>query len=191
MKQQTSKQYDRIIVTARRIFSDKMKDYGPVWRILRLPSLTDQMYIKAKRLRKIQETGKMLVDEHPEDAFYALINYAAMALIQLAHGIADEPDIDRQTALQWYDEEVEKSKQLMLRKTHDYDEAWREMRISSMTDLILQKILRIKQIEQNRGRTLVSEGVEGNYRDILNYAVFCLIKSQLEGEPIVEASPGD
>ncbi len=177
----TSEQYDQIIRKARTIFKNKMDDYGVSWRILRLPSLTDQMYIKAKRLRQIQQTGKMMVNEQPEDAFYALINYAAMALIQWRKGVVDEPDLSPEEAEKLYDEEVNKSKQLMLRKTHDYDEAWREMRISSMTDLILQKLLRIKQIEENRGKTKVSEGVEGNYRDILNYAVFALILSELEG----------
>ena len=140
------------------------------------------MYIKAKRLRQIQETGKMLVDENPADAFYALINYAAMALVQLENGVADEPDIDYATAERWYDEQIRKSKELMLRKTHDYGEAWRDMLISSMTDIILQKLLRIKQIQENKGHTLISEGAEGNYRDILNYAVFCLIKMELENE---------
>ncbi len=177
----TSEQYDRIIDKARKIFQNKMEDYGVTWRILRLPSLTDQMYIKAKRLRQIQQTGKMLVNEQPQDAFYALINYAAMALVQLDKGVADEPDLSQDEAVELYNEQVEKSKQLMLRKTHDYDEAWREMRISSMTDLILQKLLRIKQIEENQWKTKVSEGAEGNYRDILNYAVFSLILMELEG----------
>ncbi|NPA46794.1 MAG: DUF1599 domain-containing protein [Chlorobi bacterium] len=178
----TSQQYDQIIDKAEEIFRHKTADYGPVWRILRLPSITDQMYIKAKRLRQIQETGKMLVNENPADAFYALVNYAAMALVQAEKGVADEPDIDNDTALEWYREQIRKSKELMLRKTHDYGEAWRDMLISSMTDIILQKLLRIKQIEQNKGKTLISEGVEGNFRDILNYAVFSLIKMELEGE---------
>jgi len=172
----TSRQYDEIIRQARRIFQAKLQDYGPAWRIMRLPSLTDQMYIKAKRLRQIQETGEAKIDEKPEDAFYALVNYAAMALIQNDKGVADEPDMDISQALQEYDRQVELSKQLMLKKNHDYGEAWRDMRISSLTDMILQKLLRIKQIEDNQGQTLVSEGVEGNYRDILNYAVFALIK---------------
>ncbi len=178
----TSEQYDQIIDRARKIFLNKLHDYGPSWRILRLPSLTDQMYIKAKRLRQIQETGKSLVDENPADAFYALINYAAMALIQLHEGISEEPDFSTEEALSIYNREIETTKNLMLKKNHDYGEAWRDMRISSMTDLILQKLLRIKQIEKNRGKTLASEGVEGNYRDILNYAVFSLIKMELENE---------
>jgi len=176
----TADQYDRIIRKARAIFEAKLKDYGPSWRILRLPSLTDQMYIKAKRLRQIQETGTSLVKENPADAFYALINYAAIALIQHELGIADEPDLSVPEALQHYDRQIQISKELMLKKNHDYGEAWREMRISSMTDLILQKLLRIKQIENNKGKTIASEGVEGNYRDILNYAVFSLIKMELE-----------
>ena len=178
----TSAQYDLIIQEAEDIFKKKMKDYGASWRVLRLPSLTDQMYIKAKRLRQIQETGKTLVHENPEDAFLALINYAAMALIQLEKGTAEEPDMNLNDAVQAYRKQVEISKNLMLKKNHDYGEAWREMRIASMTDLILQKLLRIKQIEENSGKTLISEGVEGNYRDILNYAVFSLIKMKLEGE---------
>jgi hypothetical protein len=178
----TSEQYDAIIKKARSIFEAKLKDYGSSWRILRLPSLTDQMYIKAKRLRQIQETGKSLVNENPADAFYALINYAAIALIQLEKGLSEEPDMHAGDALKAYDEQVKISKNLMLKKNHDYGEAWRDMRISSMTDLIMQKLLRIKQIEDNKGKTLISEGAEGNYRDILNYAVFSLIKMELEGE---------
>ena len=178
----TSEQYDKVIEKARQIFQAKLKDYGPSWRILRLPSLTDQMYIKAKRLRQIQQTGTALIEENPTDAFYALINYAAIALIQHQLGIADEPDITPEEALSLYDRQIQLSKELMLKKNHDYGEAWREMRISSITDLILQKLLRIKQIENNQGKTLISEGVEGNYRDILNYAVFSLIKSVLEKE---------
>ncbi len=176
----TSEQYDRIIERARKIFLAKLQDYGSSWRVLRLPSLTDQMYIKAKRLRQIQDTGKSMVDENPTDAFYALVNYAAIALIQSEKEPADEPDMSIDEALKAYDKQIEISKKLMLKKNHDYGEAWRDMRISSMTDLILQKLLRIKRIEDNRGETLVSEGVEGNYRDILNYAVFSLIKMELE-----------
>ncbi len=180
----TSKQYDTIIEKAEKIFTAKMHDYGPSWRILRLPALTDQMYIKAKRLRQIQQTGKTLVNEKPEDAFLALVNYAAMALIQLEKGVAEEPDMGREEALREYRKQIKASKELMLKKNHDYGEAWRDMRISSMTDLILQKLLRIKQIEENRGKTLISEGVESNYRDILNYAVFSLILMLLEGKPM-------
>jgi len=183
----TSEQYDEIIRRARDIFRAKLQDYGSSWRILRLPSLTDQMYIKAKRLRQIQDTGRTLVHEDPADALYALINYAAMALIQAERGPAPEPDMDPAEALRAYNRQIALTKDLMCKKNHDYGEAWRDMRISSMTDLILQKLLRIKQIENNRGRTTVSEGVENNYRDILNYAVFSLIKSQLEGEPVIPA----
>ncbi len=178
----TSRQYDAIVRMAGELFDKKMQDYGASWRVLRLPSLTDQMYIKAKRLRQIQESGKHLVDENPEDAFLALINYAVMALIQLELGVAEEPDLSPQEAKKLYDKQIRVSKDLMMKKNHDYGEAWRDMRISSMTDLILQKLLRIKQMESNQGKTLVSEGAEGNYRDILNYAVFSLIKMHLEGE---------
>jgi hypothetical protein len=180
----TSQQYDKIIRKAREIFENKLKDYGPSWRVLRLPSLTDQMFIKAKRLRQIQQTGKTLVDENPVDAFYALINYAAIALIQVEKGVAEEPDLSLDEIMEAYKRQIEISKSLMMRKNHDYGEAWRDMRISSMTDLILQKLFRIKQIENNSGKTIISEGVEGNYRDILNYAVFSLIKMELEGEPM-------
>ncbi len=178
----TSLQYDTVIREARKIFEAKLKDYGSSWRVLRLPSLTDQMYIKAKRLRQIQQTGNSLVDENPSDAFYALINYAVIALIQSEKGFTDEPDMEVDEALKEYDRQIKISKNLMLKKNHDYGEAWRDMRIASMTDLILQKLMRIKQIENNQGRTLVSEGVEGNYRDILNYAIFSLIKMELENE---------
>ncbi len=178
----TAAQYDQIVARARDIFRRKSADYGPTWRILRPSALTDQMYIKAKRLRQIQQTGRMLVNEDPRDAFYALVNYAAMALVQLDLGPADEPDMTAAEAEKHYLEQIHRSKELMLRKTTDYDEAWREMRISSMTDLILQKLLRIKQMEQNRGQARYSEGPEGNYRDILNYAVFSLIRLDLEGE---------
>ena len=178
----TSRQFDSVIAKAREIFQAKLADYGPSWRILRLPSLTDQLYIKAKRLRRLQESGTRMVDENPADAFYALINYAAIALIQRRLGVADEPDLTPAEALEQYDKEIAVTKDLMCKKNHDYGEAWREMRISSLTDLILQKILRIKQIEENQGKTLVSEGVENNYRDILNYAVFALIKSTQEDE---------
>lgn len=152
-----------------------MNDYGAAWRILRLPSLTDQIFIKAQRIRSLQEQGERKIDEGEQAEFIGIVNYAIMALIQLTRGVAEQPDLDPSEALELYDSQVAATKALMEDKNHDYGEAWREMRISSLTDLILQKLLRVKQIEANRGRTEVSEGVEANYQDIINYAVFALI----------------
>jgi hypothetical protein len=152
-----------------------MKDYGSAWRILRLSSLTDQIFIKAQRIRGLQQNSVRKIDEGQSDEFTGIINYSIMALIQLDKGVSEEPDIDLAESLVLYDEISENTKNLMLDKNHDYGEAWREMRVSSLTDLILQKLLRIKQIEDNAGKTLVSEGIDANYRDIINYAVFALI----------------
>lgn len=152
-----------------------MEDYGPSWRILRLPSLTDQLYIKAKRIRSIQEKQVNKVGEQIDGEFVALVNYSIMALIQLAIEVAEEPDLDVEKAMQLYDNTAESIRDLMFAKNHDYGEAWRDMRIASMTDLILVKLLRIKQIEDNDGKTKVSEGIDSNFMDIANYAIFCLI----------------
>jgi len=173
--QKTSKQYDAIIEQCRSLFINKMKDYGSAWRILRLPSLTDQIFIKAQRIRQLQENDVQKVDEGEVSEFIGIINYSLMALIQLEKGIADEPDlgVDKATAL--YDSHIKITKALMENKNHDYGEAWREMRVSSLTDLILQKLLRVKQIEDNKGKTLVSEGIDANYQDMINYAIFALI----------------
>lgn len=152
-----------------------MKDYGSAWRILRLPSLTDQIFIKAQRIRSLQENEVRKVDEDESGEFIGIINYAVMALIQLERGIADQPDLDVEEATKLYDEKIKLTKDLMEAKNHDYGEAWRDMRISSLTDLILQKLLRVKQIEDNKGKTLVSEGIDANYQDMINYAVFALI----------------
>jgi len=173
--QKTSEQYDAVIKQCRDLFINKMKDYGSAWRILRLPSLTDQIFIKAQRIRQLQEneTKKIEEDEIPE--FIGIINYSLMALIQLEKGVVDEPDLDVDEATILYDRHIEISKSLMEDKNHDYGEAWREMRISSLTDLILQKLLRVKQIEDNLGKTLVSEGIDANYQDMINYAIFALI----------------
>lgn len=159
----------------RELFHKKMKDYGSAWRILRLSSLTDQIFIKAQRIRGLQKNSVRKIDEGQSDEFTGIINYSIMALIQLDKGVSEEPDIDLAESLVLYDEISENTKNLMLDKNHDYGEAWREMRVSSLTDLILQKLLRIKQIEDNAGKTLVSEGIDANYRDIINYAVFALI----------------
>ena len=171
----TSNQYNAIISICRDLFSKKMSDYGSAWRILRLPSLTDQIFIKAQRIRSLQENDIRKVDEDESSEFIGIINYSIMALIQLDKGIAVQPDLDLDEAAKLYDEKVLITKNLMENKNHDYGEAWRDMRISSLTDLILQKILRIKQIEDNKGKTLVSEGIDANYQDMINYAVFALI----------------
>ena len=173
--QNTDKEYDAIVATCQSLFEKKMKDYGSAWRILRLPSLTDQIYIKAKRIREIQELENTKVDEGQESEFIGIINYAVMALIQMELGVASEPDLSPKEAVNLYKKHIAKTKELMQNKNHDYGEAWREMRVSSLTDLILQKLLRVKQIEDNKGKTLVSEGIDANYQDMINYAIFALI----------------
>ncbi len=173
--QQTSTQYDAIIQRCRTLFQNKTKDYGTAWRILRLPSLTDQIFIKAQRIRSLQQNTVRKVDEGEQSEFIGIINYAIMALIQLEKGVVEQPDLTAEEALSLYDEQVSRTKSLMEAKNYDYGEAWREMRVSSLTDLILQKLLRVKQIEDNKGKTLVSEGIAANYEDIINYAVFALI----------------
>jgi hypothetical protein len=173
--QDTSKQYDEIITTCRDLFIKKMKDYGSAWRILRLPSLTDQIFIKAQRIRGLQQNSVRKVDEGEVSEFIGIINYCIMALIQLDKGVVEQPDMSLTEATELYDDKVKTTKQLMNDKNHDYGEAWRDMRVSSLTDLILQKLLRVKQIEDNAGQTLVSEGISANYEDMINYAVFALI----------------
>ncbi|SVA61129.1 uncharacterized protein METZ01_LOCUS113983 [marine metagenome] len=152
-----------------------MKDYGSAWRILRLSSLTDQIFIKAQRIRGLQTKKTRKVDEGQASEFIGIINYSIMSLIQIEKGIVETPDLNLEVALNLYDIQLDKTKSLMENKNHDYDEAWRDMRVSSLTDLIIQKILRIKQIEDNHGKTLVSEGIDANYQDIINYSVFALI----------------
>jgi len=171
----TSKQYDSVIETCRALFINKMKDYGSAWRILRLPSLTDQIFIKAQRIRGLQQNSERKVDEGEASEFIGIINYSIMALVQLERGVVEQPDLSMEETIQLYDEKVGLTKQLMMDKNHDYGEAWRDMRVSSLTDLILQKLLRVKQIEDNQGKTLVSEGIDANYQDMINYAVFALI----------------
>ncbi len=171
----TSAEYDSVIAVCRELYTKKMKDYGSAWRILRLPSLTDQIFIKAQRIRSLQENDIRKVDEDETSEFIGIINYSIMALIQLDKGIAVQPDLDAEEATKLYDEKIQLTKSLMEAKNHDYGEAWRDMRVSSLTDLILQKILRVKQIEDNKGKTLVSEGIDANYQDMINYAVFALI----------------
>ncbi|MFV8326142.1 DUF1599 domain-containing protein [Flavobacterium sp. ZS1P14] len=171
----TSKEYDTVIAICRSLFINKMKDYGCAWRILRLPSLTDQIYIKAQRIRSLQENDVRKIDEDETGEFIGIINYSIMALIQLELGVADQPDLDVSKATELYDTKVKLTKDLMEAKNHDYGEAWRDMRVSSLTDLILQKLLRVKQIEDNKGKTLVSEGIDANYQDMINYSIFALI----------------
>jgi hypothetical protein len=171
----TSAEYDSVIAICRQLYINKMKDYGSAWRILRLPSLTDQIFIKAQRIRSLQENEVRKVDEDETGEFIGIINYSIMALIQLDKGVADQPDLGVDEATALYDEKVHLTKTLMEAKNHDYGEAWRDMRVSSLTDLILQKLLRVKQIEDNKGKTLVSEGIDANYQDMINYAVFALI----------------
>ena len=171
----TSAQYDAVVEECRSLFIKKMKDYGCAWRILRLPSLTDQIFIKAQRIRGLQENEVRKVDEGEVPEFIGIINYSVMALIQLEKGVAAQPDLSTQEVSELYDRVIKKTKKLMEDKNHDYGEAWRDMRVSSLTDLILQKVLRIKQIEDNKGKTLVSEGIKANYEDMINYAIFALI----------------
>ncbi|MFK8302117.1 DUF1599 domain-containing protein [Capnocytophaga stomatis] len=171
----TLEQYNNVINTCKSMFVNKMNDYGSAWRILRLPSLTDQIFIKAQRIRSLQQNSIRKIDEGEVSEFIGIINYSVIALIQLERGVAQQPDLDTEQALALYEQKIEETRSLMESKNHDYGEAWRDMRVSSLTDLILQKVLRVKQIEDNQGRTLVSEGVEANYQDMLNYAVFALI----------------
>ncbi len=187
----TSNQYNDQIEKCRSLFVSKMHDYGSAWRILRLPSLTDQIFIKAQRIRGLQENGERKIAEDETSEFIGIVNYSLMALIQLEKGIAEQPDLSVEEATQLYDEQVAVAKQLMQDKNHDYGEAWRDMRISSLTDLILQKVLRVKQIENNRGKTLVSEGVGANYQDMVNYAVFALIHLEELATSTQEKNPSE
>ena len=174
--EKTTQQYTKVMNVCREIFTKKTFDYGTSWRILRPSSLTDQVFIKANRIRTIQDTGENRVGESFEDAFTSIVNYCVMAIIQgrFKFDIQQE-ELSAEKAIEWYDTIRNEAFELMKSKNHDYGEAWRDLRISSLTDLILAKILRIKNIEDNQGETKVSEGVEGNYFDMLNYSVFALI----------------
>jgi hypothetical protein len=176
--EKTTLEYTNVMNVCREIFEKKSLDYGPSWRILRPSSLTDQIFIKAQRIRTIQETGENKVGESFEDAFMAIVNYCIMAIIQVRHEAKINDDMTVEQAVIAYREVEKEAFELMQKKNHDYGEAWRDMRVSSLTDLILSKVLRIKQIEDNAGLTLVSEGIEGNYFDMLNYSVFALIHLQ-------------
>jgi len=171
----TQLQYHSVIDNCKSLFKKKMHDYGSAWRILRLTSLTDQIYIKAQRIRGLQINTTRKVDEGEIPEFVGIINYSIMALIQIDLGISESPDLDEAAVLINYEKQLKLTFHLMLAKNHDYGEAWRDMRVSSLTDLILQKLMRVKQIEENSGKTLVSEGIDANYQDIVNYAVFALI----------------
>lgn len=173
--QQTTNQFNRIIEKCRSLYINKLTDYGCAWRILRLPSLTDQILIKAQRIRQLQENPQRKVNEGEVSEFMGIINYSVMALIQLELGVAEQPDLSNEEAVKLYDKHIKIAEKLMENKNHDYGEAWRDMRVSSLTDLILQKLLRVKQIENNKGKTIVSEGIDANYQDMINYAVFALI----------------
>lgn len=174
--QQTLQQYDAIITKCKTIFTKKNQDYGTAWRILRPSSLTDQLYIKAKRIRSIEEKQAQQIEDSIESEFIGLVNYSVMALIQLDLPQDAPLELDQKSTEKLYDESIHQTRELMIAKNHDYGEVWREMRVSSMTDLILMKLLRIKQIEDNDGKTLISEGLAANYQDIINYAIFALIK---------------
>jgi hypothetical protein len=172
----TKQQFEHVIAICRTLFAKKLKDYGASWRILRPQSVTDQILIKAKRIRSIEEKGVSLIDEGITPEFIAIVNYGVIGLIQLKLGFVDNIDLSEGEALSLYDKYITETKELMYAKNHDYDEAWRSMRVSSYTDLILTKIYRTKQIEENKGKTLVSEGIDANYMDMINYSLFGLIK---------------
>ena len=178
----TGEQFKQIKELCSNVFLSKMKDYGSAWRILRSPSLTDQIYIKAQRIRSLQDKGTQKIEEGIKPEFIGIVNYCIMALIQLEKGCSEKPDLTDKEALDIYEKYYDEAFELMQNKNHDYSEAWREMRISSLTDIILMKLLRIKQIENNKGKTTASEGIDANLYDIINYAVFALIKMELEGE---------
>ncbi len=168
-------QYDAVIAGCMDLFAKKAHDYGTAWRIMRVPSLTDQIFIKAKRIRTLQEVGESKVGEGVQPELVGIVNYAAMALVQLEMGVVDAPDLTAAEAMARVKGCILQAKSLMVRKNHDYGEAWRSMRVGSLVDLILSKLLRIKQIEDNCGTTLASEGIDANFLDIVNYAVFGLI----------------
>ena len=172
----TEKQFEEALADCRTLFEKKLHDYGASWRILRATALTDQLFIKAKRIRSLEIKKVSMVGEGILPEFIALVNYGIVGLIQLQKGFADYVDIDVEEAMELYDKNAREALELLLRKNHDYDEAWRSMRVSSYTDFILTKIQRVKEIEDLQGETLVSEGIDANYMDIINYAVFGVIK---------------
>ncbi len=172
----TNRQFDEVIAICKELYIKKLHDYGPAWRIMRPPSITDQMLIKAKRIRSLETKKERKVNEGIFSEFVGIVNYGIMGLIQLELGFSENIDISVDKAIELYEQNIEKAKKLMYDKNHDYDEAWRLMRVSSYTDLILMKIHRTKEIESNNGETLASEGIDANYMDMVNYAIFGLIK---------------
>ena len=176
MKSKTIDEYKEVIKGCKEVFVKKTKDYGTAWRILRLPSITDQIFIKAQRIRSIQEKGRQKVNDDISSEFLGIINYCIIAMIQISLENELEENVPPDRLINLYDQAAQDTLLLLEDKNHDYDEAWREMRISSITDIILMKIRRVKQIEDNKGKTIISEGIKSNYQDMLNYAVFCLIK---------------
>ena len=176
----TNEQFEYVISLCRDLFEKKLNDYGASWRIMRTQSITDQIFIKANRIRSLEIKGTALIDEGIKSEFMGIVNYGVIGLIQLELGYANAVDISEKKALELFDKHITKAKELMYAKNHDYDEAWRSMRISSYTDLILTKIYRTKQIECNHGKTQVSEGIDANYMDMINYALFGLIKLEYE-----------
>jgi hypothetical protein len=176
LKTQTVSEYNQVIAHCKELFKKKTQDYGTAWRILRLPSITDQIFIKAQRIRSIQEKGSQKINDPIGDEFVGIINYCLIALIQISFRNDDRLEIPYEELEPMYDHWVVSTRSLLENKNHDYGEAWRDMRVPSMTDIILMKLYRVKQIEDNQGVTLVSEGIEANYQDMINYAVFCLIK---------------
>lgn len=175
MEEQTVGEYKEVIKACKDIFLKKTQDYGTAWRILRLSSITDQIFIKAQRIRSIQMKGRQMVDDDISGEFIGIINYCVIALIQMNLTENDPLEMDVQTLEPLYDRHVNETMALLMNKNHDYGEAWRDMRVSSMTDIILMKLLRVKQIEDNQGKTIISEGIDANYMDMINYAVFCMI----------------
>ncbi|WP_353184027.1 DUF1599 domain-containing protein [Parapedobacter lycopersici] len=172
----TAAQYDRIITRCQHLFIKKTTDYGTAWRIMRLPSITDQLYIKAQRIRTLEEKRVSRVGDSVVDEYIGIVNYCVIGIMQLELGNTGEANLSAAEVAKKYEQAIDETKTLMFDKNHDYGEAWREMRISSLTDLILMKIYRVKQIEDNEGHTMVSEGIKANYQDMLNYAVFALIR---------------
>lgn len=172
----TTVEYKKVISTCKTLFEKKTRDYGTAWRILRLPSITDQIFIKAQRIRSIQEKGLQKIDDPVRDEFIGIVNYCIIALIQIRLNSTHDLEMSFEALEPYYDEAVHETLSLLENKNHDYGEAWREMRVTSITDIILMKLLRVKQIENNEGKTIVSEGVKANYQDMINYAVFALIK---------------
>lgn len=175
MIEKTSQEYQAVISTCKSLFEKKTRDYGTAWRILRLPSITDQIFIKAQRIRSIQEKGVQKVDDPVKDEFIGIINYCIIALMQIRLESSTDLDLKFEVLESYYDEAVTETINLLQNKNHDYNEAWRDMRVTSITDIILMKLLRVKQIEDNQGKTVVSEGVKANYQDMINYAVFAMI----------------